>query len=361
MLHALWREAIYLVQEGVAAPEEIDTVVRLTFALRMPALGPLENMDLVGLDLIGAIHDYLMPSLSNDGETLPALRERIGRGELGAKSGTGFYDWSGRRRLRSGRTPGPADRPPARIPARDRQPVNPAVFVPEPIAACGMALLEAACDCTAPWAEGNVPSEAEARELLRGADAVIVRLFGIGAADLERCPRLRVIAKHGVGVDNIDCGRGHRARHPRRVHPQGERQLGRRAHGRADAGPGPERRPGLRRPARRTVRRAGPVHRRRPGRQDPRRHRAGPYRQPCGGDRCGRPGDEGLRLRPLRRTKRVRGAGRTGDVARRAARHGGLPHLSRGAERGDPPPARRPAHRQAQARLPRAHTPLVAP
>ena len=96
MLHALWREAIYLVQEGVATPEEIDTVVRLTFALRMPALGPLENMDLVGLDLIGAIHDYLMPSLSNDGETLPALRERIGRGELGAKSGTGFYDWSGR-------------------------------------------------------------------------------------------------------------------------------------------------------------------------------------------------------------------------------------------------------------------------
>ncbi len=96
MLHALWREAIYLAQEGVATPEEIDTVARLTFALRMPALGPLENMDLVGLDLIGAIHDYLMESLSNDAETLPALRERIGRGELGAKSGAGFHDWSGR-------------------------------------------------------------------------------------------------------------------------------------------------------------------------------------------------------------------------------------------------------------------------
>ena len=96
MLHALWREAIYLVQEGVATPEEIDTVARLTFALRMPALGPLENMDLVGLDLIGAIHDYLMESLSNEGEPLPALRDRIGRGELGAKSGAGFHDWSGR-------------------------------------------------------------------------------------------------------------------------------------------------------------------------------------------------------------------------------------------------------------------------
>ena len=96
MLHALWREAIYLVQEGVATAEEIDTVARLTFALRMPALGPLENMDLVGLDLIGAIHDYLMASLASDGETLPALRERIRQGELGAKSGTGFYDWSAR-------------------------------------------------------------------------------------------------------------------------------------------------------------------------------------------------------------------------------------------------------------------------
>lgn len=96
MLHALWREAIYLVQEGVATAEEIDTVARLTFALRMPVLGPLENMDLVGLDLIGAIHDYLMESLSNTGEPLPALRERIGGGELGAKSGAGFHDWSGR-------------------------------------------------------------------------------------------------------------------------------------------------------------------------------------------------------------------------------------------------------------------------
>ncbi len=83
--------------------------------------------------------------------------------------------------------------------------MKPIVFVPEPIAACGMALLEESCDCTAPWADGRVPTDTEAREMLRGADAVIVRLFEIGAADLEHCPRLKVIAKHGVGVDNIDC------------------------------------------------------------------------------------------------------------------------------------------------------------
>ena len=83
--------------------------------------------------------------------------------------------------------------------------MKPTVFVPEPIAACGMALLEAACDCVAPWADGTAPGDAEAREMLHGADAVIVRLFEIGAADLEQSPRLKVIAKHGVGVDNIDC------------------------------------------------------------------------------------------------------------------------------------------------------------
>ena len=96
MLHALWREAIYLVQEGIATAEEVDKVARLTFALRMPALGPLENMDLVGLDLIGAIHDYLLASLADDKQPLPALRERIESGRTGVKSGMGFYDWSGR-------------------------------------------------------------------------------------------------------------------------------------------------------------------------------------------------------------------------------------------------------------------------
>lgn len=63
------------------------------------------------------------------------------------------------------------------------------MFVPEPIAPCGMALLEATVHCTAPWAEGRMPTDAEVGEMLRGADAVIVRLFKIGAADLEQCPR----------------------------------------------------------------------------------------------------------------------------------------------------------------------------
>lgn len=96
MLHALWREAIFLVQEGIASPEDIDKVARLTFGLRMPVVGPLENMDLVGLDLIDTIHSYLLASLSDDSQVLPALRERTERNQQGIKSGRGFYDWSDR-------------------------------------------------------------------------------------------------------------------------------------------------------------------------------------------------------------------------------------------------------------------------
>ena len=96
MLHALWREAIYLVQEGIASPADVDRVARLTFGLRMPVVGPLENMDLVGLDLVQTIHEYLLPSLSGDARVLPALHELNERGQKGMKTGKGFFDWSKR-------------------------------------------------------------------------------------------------------------------------------------------------------------------------------------------------------------------------------------------------------------------------
>jgi D-3-phosphoglycerate dehydrogenase len=81
---------------------------------------------------------------------------------------------------------------------------RPTVFLPEPIAAAGMDLLRDACDCLAPWAEGKTLPAAELRALLAEANAVVVRLFAIAADDLARAVRLKVIAKHGVGVDSID-------------------------------------------------------------------------------------------------------------------------------------------------------------
>ena len=94
MLHALWREAIFMVQEGIATPADIDKVARLTFGMRMPVVGPLENMDVVGLDLVETIHDFLLASLSDDKQVMRGLREKTEKNQMGVKSGHGFYDWS---------------------------------------------------------------------------------------------------------------------------------------------------------------------------------------------------------------------------------------------------------------------------
>lgn len=96
LLHALWREAIALVERDIATPQDIDLVAKLTFGLRMPAVGPLENMDLVGLDLIERIHSYLLADLADNHDPSEHLASLVGRGHLGMKSGQGFYDWEDR-------------------------------------------------------------------------------------------------------------------------------------------------------------------------------------------------------------------------------------------------------------------------
>jgi 3-hydroxybutyryl-CoA dehydrogenase len=96
LLHAMWREAIFLVQSGIASAEDVDKVARLTFGLRMPAVGPLENMDLVGLNLVETIHEYLLANLSNAQKPLPLLSQLVKDGRHGMKTGSGFYDWQAR-------------------------------------------------------------------------------------------------------------------------------------------------------------------------------------------------------------------------------------------------------------------------
>lgn len=81
---------------------------------------------------------------------------------------------------------------------------KPVVLIPDPIASAGMNLLRSACDCIAPWAYPQSPGTADVRNRLSETDAVIVRLFPVRADDLAAAPRLKVIAKHGVGVDTID-------------------------------------------------------------------------------------------------------------------------------------------------------------
>ncbi len=96
LLHSLWREAIHLVERGIATPEDVDLVARLTFGLRMPVIGPLENMDVVGLDLVETIHQYLLADLADNHGPSEYLTKSTGEGRLGVKSGEGFYDWRSR-------------------------------------------------------------------------------------------------------------------------------------------------------------------------------------------------------------------------------------------------------------------------
>lgn len=96
LMLALWREALALVDAGVCTPEEADRVVKLTFALRLPVLGPFENMDLVGLDAAARIQKYLFPDLAANGAPSRCLLDKVAAGQLGMKSGRGFYDWSER-------------------------------------------------------------------------------------------------------------------------------------------------------------------------------------------------------------------------------------------------------------------------
>ena len=92
--HALWREAISIVENEIADAEDVDEVIASGFGLRLPALGPLKNADLVGLDLTLAIHDYLLPHISSTPAPSPLLRQKANKRELGCKSGKGFYDWT---------------------------------------------------------------------------------------------------------------------------------------------------------------------------------------------------------------------------------------------------------------------------
>jgi 3-hydroxybutyryl-CoA dehydrogenase len=96
MQQAVVREAIALLQAGVASAEDIDQAVRASFGIRFPVLGPLETTDVGGLDVIRSIHEYLLPDLDASTRPQPALLARIDGGDLGVKTGRGFHDWSQR-------------------------------------------------------------------------------------------------------------------------------------------------------------------------------------------------------------------------------------------------------------------------
>ena len=91
---ALVREAANIVAEGIADAEDVDTVAKNGFGLRMPAYGIFEHQDVVGLDLGLRVVEYVAQDLYNEPRAPEYFRELVRQGHLGAKTGRGFYDWS---------------------------------------------------------------------------------------------------------------------------------------------------------------------------------------------------------------------------------------------------------------------------
>jgi 3-hydroxybutyryl-CoA dehydrogenase len=94
--HALIREAANIVAEGIADAEDVDLAAKTGFGLRLPVYGILEHQDMVGLDMGTAITDYICADLNNEPRAPEIMHRLVREGNLGAKTGRGFYDWSKR-------------------------------------------------------------------------------------------------------------------------------------------------------------------------------------------------------------------------------------------------------------------------
>ncbi len=91
--HALLREAIYMVEEGLADPRDIDKALMYSFMPRYTAVGLFEHQDAAGLDMVQSIENYLFPSLSDRKAAFAFVDSRVSGGRRGQKDGEGTYRW----------------------------------------------------------------------------------------------------------------------------------------------------------------------------------------------------------------------------------------------------------------------------
>jgi 3-hydroxybutyryl-CoA dehydrogenase len=91
----LWREAFNIVQRGIASPQDVDLAVKNSFGRRLGMVGPFELYEYIdGYDLTLQCEKYMLPDMNTSNESYPLLLEKVEKGELGAKTGKGFYDWT---------------------------------------------------------------------------------------------------------------------------------------------------------------------------------------------------------------------------------------------------------------------------
>jgi 3-hydroxybutyryl-CoA dehydrogenase len=93
---ALFREAQYLLDQGIASVEDIDAAVTFGIGRRLAVTGPLMSADMGGLDIFNTVSNNLFKNISNAGESYPALQELVSKKKYGDKSGEGYYQWDER-------------------------------------------------------------------------------------------------------------------------------------------------------------------------------------------------------------------------------------------------------------------------
>ncbi len=93
ILYAIMREALHLVEQGIATPEAVDTITKWGIGYKLAVVGPLELLDVAGLDIYHSVASYLNADLSNEAGVSSAIEERVEGGKLGFKTGGGFYEY----------------------------------------------------------------------------------------------------------------------------------------------------------------------------------------------------------------------------------------------------------------------------
>jgi 3-hydroxybutyryl-CoA dehydrogenase len=91
---ALCREALSIVQRGIANPEDVDMVLKSRLGRTLVTVGLFELLDLAGWDVLGSVFGNLLPEIDSSSDMLKLVQEKVARNELGVKSGRGFYQWT---------------------------------------------------------------------------------------------------------------------------------------------------------------------------------------------------------------------------------------------------------------------------
>lgn len=91
--HALWREALALVSDGVCEAANVDRIIASTLGVSLAQRGPLAEINRIGLKKVVNEFATTLPLINSDSQPAKLLRDKVAQGQLGAKSGQGFLSW----------------------------------------------------------------------------------------------------------------------------------------------------------------------------------------------------------------------------------------------------------------------------